>query len=78
MKLATKKEEENRCEMHLIEMSPRVKVIKTCYIIIGNQKSLRYNDDELMNDDDNKRSFSHIYWIGRYFETLIMRTLILS
>ena len=61
MKLVIEKEEKNMCEMYLIKVSPEVKVIKTCCIIIRNQKSLRYNNDELMNDDDDRESFSHVY-----------------
>ena len=52
--------------------------MKTCYFIIENQKLLRYNDDKLMNDDNDKESFSLLYWIGRCFETLTIRTIILS
>ena len=61
IKLVIENEEKNMYEMYLIEVSQGVKVIKTCCITIGNQKSLRYNDDELMNDDNDRRSFSHIY-----------------
>ena len=61
MKLVIEKEEKNKCEMYLIEVSPGVKVIKTCCIIIGNHKSLKYNDDELMNSDGDRRSFYLVY-----------------
>ena len=39
----------------------RVKLMKTCCIIVGNQNPLRYNDDELMNNDSYMESFSHVY-----------------
>ena len=52
--------------------------MKTCYIITRNQKPLRYNDDKLMNDDNNRGNLSQVYWIGRYFEILKMGTIILS
>ena len=71
IKLVTEKEKKNRFEMYLIGVPQKIKVIKIYCIIIGNQKSLRYNDD------DNMGSLSHVYWIGRYFETLKIGTIIL-
>ena len=34
--------------------------MKTYCIITGNKKSLKYNDDKLMNDDNDKESFFQI------------------
>ena len=73
MMLVVEKEEKNKCEMYLMECH---NVMITCWVIMENQKPLRYND-KLMNDKNDKKSFFHVYWIGKYFETLTTKTIIL-